>query len=74
MATDHLTIAGAAGLFAIISGLGWASSQEHAVPPQLAPGLVSLSTAPCPPLARPRMVHTRLEPTNLLPDVVSRAV
>jgi hypothetical protein len=69
MATDRLGVAGCTGMAIIIAGLGWAYLNVEPDVPPLAGGLIALSgdIAPCPPTAKPRMIHAVGEPMNLLP-------
>jgi hypothetical protein len=72
MATDRLILSGLSGLALIVSALGWESGRtdQARVVHGLAPGLVALSDMPCPLIAKPKIIHSNLEPQNLLPPIV----
>ncbi len=60
MATDHLTLAGAAGLLLILTGLGWQASGQASSP--VAVQRTSFVAAPGPLAAAPRTAPARLLP------------
>jgi hypothetical protein len=74
MAIDYLGITGATGIAGIILTLTFAEQQPWSdtrwTPAQeFQPVLLRATNAPCPPMAKPSIKHTRLDPINLLPAV-----